>query len=276
MSDPLSGTNTRNLIQHVFSPKIVGPTGGYVVKTDLINIDNIYISGTAYGPYGPIGGGGSGTGGSQGPTGWTGYTGTIGATGASGATGYTGPTGYTGHIGPTGYTGKTGYTGSIGPTGCTGPSGVATGLISAFNYPYPVFPDQVVPPSSPTFQTIATHQVILTSWVNGQNAQLQVFINAEIYQHFPSPATEVYYFRITYEVNNSGTQISFTPGANQTSLRFRSPGVDIGLPINFCMQTRATFNQNDRIAIRVNVSSVYQSEFLTTGGYMYSIFLPSC
>lgn len=42
MSDPLAGTNTRNLLQHVISPKIVTNTsGGYDVKTDLINIDAI-------------------------------------------------------------------------------------------------------------------------------------------------------------------------------------------------------------------------------------------
>lgn len=42
MSDPLSGTNTRNLLQHIISPKIVqGPTGTYSVQTDLINIDTL-------------------------------------------------------------------------------------------------------------------------------------------------------------------------------------------------------------------------------------------
>jgi len=271
MSDPLSGTNTRNLIQHVFSPKIVGPTGGYVVKTDLINIDNIYISGTAYGPYGPIGGGGSGTGGSQGPTGWTGYTGTIGATGASGATGYTGPTGYTGHIGPTGYTGKTGYTGSIGPTGCTGPSGVATGLISAFNHTPPAFQSQIVPPTYLAgYQTISTHQVTLSNWVNGQKAQLQVYMNVNIFQGLPSSAAEVYFFKVTYELNNSGTQIDFNNGNG-----FTSSGVDIEIAINICIQTSATFNHNDIVTLRINVLSYYGTMFKTTGGYMHSIFLPS-
>jgi hypothetical protein len=47
MSDPLAGTNTRNLLQHIISPKIVlGPTGGYDVKTDIINVDNLEISGS--------------------------------------------------------------------------------------------------------------------------------------------------------------------------------------------------------------------------------------
>lgn len=42
MSDPFAGTNTRNLLQHIISPKIIGPTGGtYSVQTDLINIDTI-------------------------------------------------------------------------------------------------------------------------------------------------------------------------------------------------------------------------------------------
>lgn len=42
MSDPFAGTNTRNLLQHIISPKIIGPTGGvYSVQTDLINIDTV-------------------------------------------------------------------------------------------------------------------------------------------------------------------------------------------------------------------------------------------
>lgn len=47
MSDPYAGTNTRNLLQHIISPKIVGPTGGtYSVKTDLVNVDKIVASGS--------------------------------------------------------------------------------------------------------------------------------------------------------------------------------------------------------------------------------------
>ena len=42
-NDPFSGTTTRNLLQHLISPKIVSDgSGGYQVKTDLINIDHIY------------------------------------------------------------------------------------------------------------------------------------------------------------------------------------------------------------------------------------------
>lgn len=44
-NDPFSGTNTRNILEHLISPKIVvGPTGigGYQVKTDLINVDTAY------------------------------------------------------------------------------------------------------------------------------------------------------------------------------------------------------------------------------------------
>ena len=80
-NDPFSGTNTRNLLEHVFSPKIVqgvtGPSvGGYDVRLDLINIDNIYTTGTIYGPSGPISGG-AGTTGYTGPTGPTGPTGSM-------------------------------------------------------------------------------------------------------------------------------------------------------------------------------------------------------
>lgn len=42
-NDPFSGTNTRNIIKHIISPKIVNDgSGGYTVKTDLINIDHVY------------------------------------------------------------------------------------------------------------------------------------------------------------------------------------------------------------------------------------------
>lgn len=42
-NDPFSGSNTRNIINHIISPKIVSTIGGgYTVKTDLINIDHIY------------------------------------------------------------------------------------------------------------------------------------------------------------------------------------------------------------------------------------------
>lgn len=44
-NDPFSNTNTRNILQHIISPKIVNDgSGGYVVKTDLINVDNAYIN----------------------------------------------------------------------------------------------------------------------------------------------------------------------------------------------------------------------------------------
>jgi hypothetical protein len=45
-SDPFSGTNTRNLIQHVFSPKITeNISREYDVKIDLLNVDNITATG---------------------------------------------------------------------------------------------------------------------------------------------------------------------------------------------------------------------------------------
>lgn len=44
-NDPFSGTNTRNILQHIISPKIVSDgSSGYTVKTDLINIDNAYVN----------------------------------------------------------------------------------------------------------------------------------------------------------------------------------------------------------------------------------------
>lgn len=75
-NDPFSGTNTKNLLQHLFTPKIVSSTGGYAVKVDLINVDDIYISGNVYGPSGPIA---SGLGASLGPTGSFSFRGPTGA-----------------------------------------------------------------------------------------------------------------------------------------------------------------------------------------------------
>lgn len=44
-NDPFSGSNVRNIINHVISPKIVNDgSGGFTVKTDLINIDSAYLS----------------------------------------------------------------------------------------------------------------------------------------------------------------------------------------------------------------------------------------
>ncbi len=43
-SDPFSGTNTRNILQHLIVPKIVSDgSGGYEVKTDVINVNDIYV-----------------------------------------------------------------------------------------------------------------------------------------------------------------------------------------------------------------------------------------
>jgi hypothetical protein len=146
-SDPFSGTNTRNLLQHVFSPKITENTGGgYDVKVDVLNVDNIIITGDIIGPTGSYwnhsGTDSTGYTGYTGPTGPQGIPGIDANTGATGPTGYTGPTGPqgipgidsdTGATGPTGYTGPTGpqgipgidaNTGATGPTGPTGPQGI--------------------------------------------------------------------------------------------------------------------------------------------------------
>ena len=73
-SDPFSGTNTRNLLQHVFSPKIVsGATGGYDVKVDILNVDRINITGDVIGPTGSYWNNSGGAG----PTGPTGPPGQI-------------------------------------------------------------------------------------------------------------------------------------------------------------------------------------------------------
>lgn len=44
-NDPFSGSNTKNILQHIISPKVVNTgSGAHSVKTDLINIDHIYSS----------------------------------------------------------------------------------------------------------------------------------------------------------------------------------------------------------------------------------------
>ena len=133
-NDPFSGSNVRNILEHVLSPKIVSDgINGYTVALDLINVDNIYATGNIYGSGGSIGGGVTGptgpSGGPIGPTGDTGVTGPTGNTGSTGptGTGITGATGVPGATGPTGtgsgLTGSTGDTGETGATGATGPTG---------------------------------------------------------------------------------------------------------------------------------------------------------
>jgi hypothetical protein len=102
-NDPFSNTNSRNVLKHLISPKVVSQlAGGYVVKTDLINVDNIYITGGIYGPSGPYSPGGGGNTGATGPTGTNGTNGTNGFTGATGPSGTNGVDGFTGATGPTG------------------------------------------------------------------------------------------------------------------------------------------------------------------------------
>lgn len=44
-NDPFLGTNTKNLLQHLISPKVISDgSSGYAVKVDLINVDHIYSS----------------------------------------------------------------------------------------------------------------------------------------------------------------------------------------------------------------------------------------
>lgn len=46
-NDPFSNSSVQNVLQHIISPKVVNDgSDGYVVKTDLVNVDNIYITGT--------------------------------------------------------------------------------------------------------------------------------------------------------------------------------------------------------------------------------------
>uniref|UniRef100_A0A6C0AJA9 K1 capsule-specific polysaccharide lyase C-terminal domain-containing protein n=1 Tax=viral metagenome TaxID=1070528 RepID=A0A6C0AJA9_9ZZZZ len=59
-NDPFSGSSTRNLLQHTLSPKIVSDgSNGYTVKVDLINVDNIYATGSIYSSGGVVGATGS-------------------------------------------------------------------------------------------------------------------------------------------------------------------------------------------------------------------------
>ena len=57
--DPFSNTNTRNILQHIIRPSFVSDgTGGYNVVTDLINVNNVYISGSVVAGTGGTGGNG--------------------------------------------------------------------------------------------------------------------------------------------------------------------------------------------------------------------------
>lgn len=116
-TDPFSGTTVRNLLQHIFTPKIVyDGSGGYQVKTDMINVDNVYLTGNIISPNG---------------------TGSIGATGPTGPAGggigssVTGPTGSRGSTGPTGASST--VTGPTGPSGIPGQISGPSGTIGFFN-----------------------------------------------------------------------------------------------------------------------------------------------
>jgi hypothetical protein len=168
-NDPFSGTNTRNILQHIISPKVVSDgSSGFTVKTDLINLDNIYVAGTVYGPGGPIGGGGGSTGptgpsgpvgptgpaggGASGPTGPSGPAGATGPAGA-GASGPTGPSGPAGATGPAG-AGASGPTGPSGPAGATGPAGAGASGPTG-----PTGPAGATGPSGPTGPSFATNYI---------------------------------------------------------------------------------------------------------------------
>ena len=45
-ADPFANTTTvKNILQHIISPKIVSDgSGGYVTKTDLVNVDNLLFT----------------------------------------------------------------------------------------------------------------------------------------------------------------------------------------------------------------------------------------
>jgi DNA-binding beta-propeller fold protein YncE len=49
-NDPFSGSNVQNVLQHTLSPKIVRDTAntGYKLETDLIGINNVYVTGSVY------------------------------------------------------------------------------------------------------------------------------------------------------------------------------------------------------------------------------------
>lgn len=58
-NDPFSGSNTKNILQHLISPKIVDTgSGAHAVKIDMINLDNVYASGRFYDQDGQVTGAG--------------------------------------------------------------------------------------------------------------------------------------------------------------------------------------------------------------------------
>jgi hypothetical protein len=128
--DPFSKTSTRNLLQHVFIPEIVGSTAGYSVELNLQNISNIgastsrvndiWVNTLHFLNTDPVIGG---------------YTGSQGGgtTGIPGPTGLQGPTGIQGLIGPTGPAGTGSSVTLSGPSGQIVYYG-STGLTSSSNF----------------------------------------------------------------------------------------------------------------------------------------------
>ena len=144
-NDPFltSGGNSKSVFQHIVTPKFYNNENGEsVLKVDLVNVDNIYASGTFYSPDGVLGKGFTGDTGPQGIQGIQGVTGSTGpqgihgstgpqgiqgvqgVTGPSGSQGIQGPTGYTGPQGPQGDQGERGIQGVIGPQGVQGVQGI--------------------------------------------------------------------------------------------------------------------------------------------------------
>ena len=114
--DPFSHTTTRNVLDHILVPTIVGGTGGYEVKLNMTNLNTVYSSQIGDNPnrvndiwvntlhwntLDPVinsgGTAGSGSTGASGPAGVTGPTGPAGATGRDGA-GVTQVSGSTGQV----------------------------------------------------------------------------------------------------------------------------------------------------------------------------------
>jgi hypothetical protein len=284
MSDPFYNTDRRDILEHILPPKIVqGATGTYNVKLDLINIDNVNISGAYYINGIPIPGGGAGT------TGVTGVTGATGATGHTGHTGHTGPAGHTGHTGHTGATGdtgpagETGATGATGPgvTGATGPTGV-TGVTGVTGATGPTGADSTVSgPTGPTgvaqgawtpvlynmAQSGATAGTFTNtytgspSWGVSQVSSLQGFRQAYASFTVPSPSGTNSYLGISTSVLTPpapGAPESTPPGAFWGIFSY---GQGAGSPTIYICENGAATNVTSTGGVPVVATDVFTTSY---------------
>jgi len=259
-NDPFSS----NLLRHVFYPKIVSDgTGGYRVDVDLLNVNNITVSGNIAGPSGTFSGGGTGPTGPQGLQGITGATGPTGLQGPQGITGYTGPTGLQGPTGPTGVQGNTGPDGNAGSmTGPTGPPSSITGptgpplygqtlvgyqyltTSGSASFPIPLSTSRIVLKMKGGAGGGAGDYVSSGAGTQGGAGGSGQYVVAELFLTNPLGNNK---FQLSYSVGGGGsaggTSLPGGNGGNTTvSLEYYNPLTSASSPLNYKLGTLYTLS----------------------------------